>query len=188
MNTTTNQYTTEHAVAFMNGEGMDDKSRDVADYWFFNANEWEACHDHVQWAFPSNIPSVFNPNAPVVNMQQYVDGLTAQGRMHQRSLITHYLISIGLADGKSTDNVEFVQKNRVFERLHNLLTPNNHNYRRLTRLLNLLYYFDYVWGDEILKQLEKLAEFANVCRPDCVSKQTVLYWRLANAGTLTRYV
>lgn len=187
MNAAANSFTTKHAIAFTNGQGVDAKGRTIEEYWYFNADEWEDCHDHVQWAFPSDMPSDFNSNAPVVNMREYVSGLTNVGRANLGELINHYLISIGLAPNYTAVNVQF-HTIKDFERLHNLLTPNNHNYRRLTRLLNLLYYFDGEMGDELLKKLEHLAAFANLMRPghvDCVTKETMLYWRLANAGKLT---
>lgn len=187
MTTVANMYSTEHAIAFMNGTGEDDKQRNCGDYWFFNVNEWESCHDHVQWAFPSDIPSDFNSNAPVVNMREYVAGLRGEGRRNQSDLIKHYLISIGLADGYCCDNIE-LRDTKAFERLRFLLTPNNHNYRRLTRLLNLLFYFDSEWGDELIDKLVWLAAFANAVRPGCVSDETVLYWRIANAGKLNKHV
>lgn len=187
MTTVANKYSTEHAVAFTNGEGMDANGRNFEHYWYFDAYEWEECHDHVQWAFPSDIPSDFNSNAPVVNMQEYISGLTNDGRVNLGELINHYLISIGLAPNYTSNNVRF-HTIKAFERLHFLLTPNNHNYRRLTRLLNLLFYFDSEWGDKLLDKLVWLAAFANAVRPGCVSDETVLYWRIANAGKLKKHV
>lgn len=182
-----NQYSTAHAIAFMNRNGYDAAGRSLDDYWNFSLDKWEECHNHIQWAFPSDVASDFNANAPVVDMRKYVDGLDYNGHHNQNWLIKHYLLSLGLLT--TADNVNFqLTEGNPLDRIAIWLNPHDHNYRRITRLLNLLYYFNRVQGDELLQKFLTIRDFANMIKPDCIDEQTVLYWRLANAGTLTRYV
>lgn len=33
----------------------------------FDSQEWDSIHDFIQWVFPSNEPSLFNPDAPILD-------------------------------------------------------------------------------------------------------------------------
>ena len=82
------KYGTAEAVAFLNGTAPDAIGRTIEDYLAFDMDKWEECHNHVQWAFPNNEASMFNPNAPVVDMQDFANQLTWEGRDNVLKLAT----------------------------------------------------------------------------------------------------
>lgn len=190
MNTTQMQvkYGTAEALAFLHGTGSDAAGRTVDDYLQFDADTWEQCHDHIQWAFPSNIASEFNLNAPVVDMEDFSSKLNIHGYHNVKDLLANYLTSLGFFE----DNMGW-HANLSHERAKIWLSPNNHNYRRITRVLNLLH-----WIDEDLA-LDLLNEFLSVAtdRSDVIwtydtksnpvytiDIKTVIYWTKAATGNL----
>jgi hypothetical protein len=48
-------------------------------------DDLEAIHDFIQWLFPTNQPSMFNPDAPLVS-QQDIDAFRADAELQRRLL------------------------------------------------------------------------------------------------------
>lgn len=121
------------AILFLEGKGTDAKGRTLEDYFNFTLYEWEDCHDHIQWAFPSVLPSRFNINAPVLT-EQFVDKLDHKRYLNVRGnitlLINRYKQSIGLA-GYHTEEGRFVWGDVASWAGDGF----NHNFNRITRVL-----------------------------------------------------
>lgn len=183
------EYGTEDALAFLEGHGLDGAGRNIREYFLFDMDKWEECHNHVQWAFPSHIPSRFNFAAPVVNMEEFSEKLSPQGHVNVFRLMTSYLESLGFTHDKAGWHACMDWNN---ERVQTWVTPYNHNYQRISRLLNLL-----SWLNPDLA-LELLGEFLNVAeevatwtaedhmkRPvPFITTATVVYWSKAAIGKL----
>lgn len=178
---------TYDALAFVEGRGVDAAGRIIEDYFKFDADKWEECHNHVQWAFPSHIMSRFNMEAPVVDMEDFANSLTAQGHVNIKRLMSNYLTSLG-----------WFEDNRVWhadlkhQRAGLWLTPYNHNYQRISRLLNLLSWIDSNLAIELLNEFLTVAQEASKWvmedhfkRPMAViNAETVVYWSKAAIGKL----
>lgn len=134
------------ALAFLSGSSPDREGRYVNEYFTFDAARWEQCHNHIQWAFPSSVPSMFNSDAPIIDFSDfllftYVDGepvnrealyiFTALGGLMER-----YIDSIGI----SVSETGAFSVSAHPERLGWLDNPHDHNHRRLTRLFMLWYH------------------------------------------------
>lgn len=175
-------YNTNDALAFLEGKGMDGNGRMIDDYLLFTLDKWEECHNHVQWAFPSHIPSEYNTNAPVVDMKRFVENLSAVGRDNVMLLVEAYLRSLGFQYTEQKWRMDMSN-----ERTRIWVTPYNHNYQRITRLLNLLSHLDpelakHLWGEFI-----DVAEIASECSHmhiPFISAMTVVYWSKAAFGKL----
>jgi hypothetical protein len=183
MNTQTQaKYGTADAAAFLNGTAPDAIGRTVQDYLAFDADKWEECHNHVQWAFPNNEQSMFNPNAPVVDMQDFANQLTWQGQENVLNLAHNYLLSLGIVpDNKlrPTFHIDYNSPRLAIWLSH----PRDHNFLRLTRLLHVWSYID---PDRALGLLGTLADVAKVANARAVlSKQTV---DIVGADTLVFWV
>lgn len=89
-------------------------------------DKWEGCHNHVQWAFPTNIPSQFNPNAPLVtaNTIRTFKRFPTLLMMLDRLFLRFYDFLVNRANHKDT-----------------WLTPNNHNFLRITRVIQCMNMF-----------------------------------------------
>lgn len=179
------RYGTKEAADFLNGKGLDAAGRSVADYLKFDNATWEECHNHIQWAFPSHIVSQFNPDAPVVDMGELVELLNRDGYHNVFRLLTAYLYSLGFV-GRSAewydDNSVWVldENNPLSEQWQ---TPFNHNYLRITRVLNLLHYLDVEVAARYLNVFLNIAS-KNDATKRTIGVQTVVYWSKAAIGKL----
>ncbi|VTS05461.1 opioid growth factor receptor-related protein [Tuwongella immobilis] len=94
-------------------------------------DDWEFQHDFIQWLFPTNEPSRFNPDAPVLDERMIAefrrDG-TAQRRF--RETFQRWLRFCGM---ESTETgIVFVRKPRY------VWSEQNHNWLRISRVLRCL--------------------------------------------------
>lgn len=128
---------------------MDSEGRYVSEYTQFTPDKWEECHNHIQWAFPSNIPSIFNTNAPVIDWAEFKRLLGPYDApvyrsvlVNLRTLFYNYFGSIGLAMN-ADDDVVVSQEHP--EQLGWLNNPNDHNHRRITRVRMLWHYLGHYY-------------------------------------------
>jgi hypothetical protein len=61
------QAAVSQAQAFLAGTGMDGRGRTIEVILSFTNLELERVHDYIQWLFPLDEPSRFNPAAPLLN-------------------------------------------------------------------------------------------------------------------------
>lgn len=145
MFTPMNNPNTFAALAFLSGSSPDREGRYVTEYLAFTPERWEECHNHIQWAFPSSVPSMFNPNAPIIDFNEfrshtYVDGFPVSGHTEDvyialSRLMDRYMDSIGI--GVTDCGSVYLMTSQHPERLQWMNNPRDHNMRRLTRLFML---------------------------------------------------
>lgn len=185
---TLKDYGTADAVAFLDGTGKDAAGRTVEDYLKFDADKWEECHNHIQWAFPSHIKSKFNPDAPVVDMDEFYKTISVQGLYNIGLLTYNYLTSLGFTQDESGK----WHADLKHERVNVWISPCNHNYQRFSRLLNLL---SLIEPDTAIQLLDELLTVASTIKDwtvrdhfnqliPVITVETVVYWSKAAIGTL----
>ncbi len=119
-------------------------------------HEWgdyslEYIHDYIQWVFPLDTPSEFNPDAPLLT-QDDVKTLRSKPNFH------------GLVRGIYGRMILFLSTNSCF-------TPSNHNLLRVTRMLKSLR----LMGFEALS--EDMYEFLLVMTSvHKIDKSVLAYW------------
>jgi hypothetical protein len=126
-------------VDFYRGRASDDAGRTIATVWGFDAELLEWRHDFIQWLFPLRSPSGANPLAPVltdddVRVFREDDGLRARLR-RSFDLMLRFYGYVREGAGKATTIGETPD---VAVRRENWLTPGNHNFLRITRILRSL--------------------------------------------------
>jgi hypothetical protein len=160
-------------LGFYSGTGSDDRGRRLEDIWRFSHAELEVIHDFIQWLFPLAERSAYNPGAPVLDdatIERFATGATLR-RNVERSLDV-MLDFYGFArDGDRID-----QAPSFAERSANWLTPGNHNFLRLTRMLKSLTVLGLApHARELLDRLEEL--YATHER--VIGQRTMSFWRQA---------
>ena len=106
-------------VAFLEGEGTDGRGRTLFEVLAFDDARMEATHDFIQWLFPLAEPSGAVPDAPVLTPDDVL-ALRESG-----------LARCALA--AATDRME-----AFYRATHDWLMPNDHNHRRITRIIRSL--------------------------------------------------
>ncbi len=60
-------------VKYYAGDGVDGAGRNISRVLSWSDDEFESCHDHIQWLFPTRTPSSFNRGAPTLTDTDIVD-------------------------------------------------------------------------------------------------------------------
>lgn len=131
-------------IQFHLGLAPDNKGRFREDYLAFTENDWHACHDVVQWAFPTKTKSAYNPNAPVVP-EDFELGDNTDVQQSILELLQAFLLSLNIIMEPATDGIhftKFVRLNSPLGLVPNWNIRNDHNHLRLTRIIECLGVFD----------------------------------------------
>lgn len=121
-------------IEFYQGTGTDSEGRSLEDMWNFSDDEMEFEHDYIQWMFPLETRSRFNPLAPVLDdddIRAFHDdpGL----RENLRKSLDRFLAFLGFAreEDRIVPAADFPTKQAIF------MEP-DHNWLRVTRALTSL--------------------------------------------------
>jgi hypothetical protein len=127
-------------VPFLKGEGPDDKGRTIEEIHSWDNARLEATHDYIQWIFPLKLPSAYNLAAPLLNkdiIEIIQNDFVCRNNFQESFEIM--LKFYGMMHDINEDGVHLVGKNEDFEgRSQFWLTPNNHNLKRISRILECL--------------------------------------------------
>jgi hypothetical protein len=121
-------------VEFYCGTGTDAKGRLLDDFFSWNDDKFEGCHDHIQWMFPSDVPSNYNRHAPVLTEEDVA--LLRSKPVVQTYLTQAFLTFLQFAglewrEGMVVKAANFNERRVIWK------TP-NHNWPRMTRVLRCL--------------------------------------------------
>ena len=142
-------------VKFYENRAHDNFGRSLIEMQHYNHEQLENDHKYIQWMFPSSIKSVFNQSAPVLKRKD-VEYIKQSEKIKENMKISLMVITdfLGLAKDY-VENKYFVKNSRV----EKWLTPENHNFIRLSRILRSLILFDL--KDEAQLLLNCLTEIYN---------------------------
>lgn len=161
------------AVAFLLGEAPDHKGRMVGEYANFTKEEWETQHDVIQWAFPTRTQSAFNKDAPLLPDGEFDCPVLA--RQNLLVLLKRYLESLNIISMTSLSPNHLLDYHYLNSHLYyNWVRRGNHNYRRLTRVLESLGCFELdPFRDDLASFL--VFDFAMQFSRE-IGAETVVYW------------
>jgi hypothetical protein len=145
-------------IKFLRSEGRDHKCRTLIGLLAMNDAELEKSHDVIQWLFPSDLPSMYAPFAPVLTAEDI------------ETMKTDEIVQAAL-------KMCLERMIHFYENSNHWITLHNHNYKRITRMLRCLWLaglkHDYV-------SLSKALDDVFIENPDTVGEETYLYWKNAN--------
>ena len=134
-------YVLTSVVAFYRLTGLDHRNRSLRDIHDFDFHELELTHDYIQWLFPLPEPSEANPAAPLLSPTdvaafQSDSALQAELARSFERMLSFFGLEIVPARGSRHQRIvkadHFESRSRVW------LTPGNHNFLRITRILRAL--------------------------------------------------
>lgn len=165
-------------IAFYRGLGPDNSGRYLRDVQQQSLQELEAVHNYIQWLFPLPEPSAAVPNSPVLTPEDIVAFRTDAGLKTGllksfEMMLAFYGLELADLNGqlRVTPAASFPARSRVW------LTPYNHNFLRLTRILRCLEQL----GCEChaLALLEALQDLYRR-HSDVIGSTTLQYWQKAH--------
>lgn len=132
--------TPDPILDFFRGTGTDHAGRRHAEILAWPDHRLESAHDYIQWVFPLRERSRYNPDAPVllpetINAFHRDDELRASLlRGFLRMAALYGFATRAFADGsiQLDPGPDFAARSRFW------LTPGNHNFLRITRILTSL--------------------------------------------------
>lgn len=99
--------------------------------WAFSDNDLEQSHDVIQWLFPTVEPSMFNPDAPsLTNRDIELWKANPELKINLRESFNRFLSFLGF---EYEDGTLFLKHKK-----NNVWCGFNHNWLRITRVLNCL--------------------------------------------------
>lgn len=134
---------TQRIVPFYLGKQQDSQGRMIQEIWAWDFRELEGVHNYIQWLFPLPEKSAFNPDAPIVNnevIEAFQNDPTLRHNLLQS--LTVMLRFYGLQRQEiSQEKVIITQSEDYPNRKREWMSPSNHNYLRITRILKCLMIF-----------------------------------------------
>jgi hypothetical protein len=121
-------------IEFYLGEVPDFQGRTIHDILNFDFGELEAVHDYIQWLFPLKERSQFNPDAPILSDQDIRKFRDSE--VLKRTLLSAFVRILGLYGLEIQD--QKVVRSPTWDQRKRWLTPYNHNFLRITRILTSL--------------------------------------------------
>lgn len=163
--------------AFYRGDGVDHKGRRIEDVLRLSVREMEETHDYIQWLFPLTEPSSVSMHAPVLG-ERCIATLTDDPhfratlrRAFDKMLGFYGLKLIGAGPTARITKAAFYER-----QARNWLTPDNHNFMRLTRIMRSMVLFsEHVLARALLFCLQEIAGHS----PEIVSANAQRHWRQA---------
>lgn len=145
-------------IQFYRNKCTTDSGHYLSDILKWDAKQWEACHDFIQWAFPLTEPSAYNPNAPLLSEDEInVFKLSKDIQMTITSIVERAKRFLG-----------FYSK----EKPH-WFKSRDHNMLRVTRILRFL---NLVGRSEDMMEIYSWLINQDIKFPNIVSEETISYW------------
>lgn len=136
----------------------------------------ELDHTYIQWLFPTDMFSRYNPEAPLLD-SIVITAFQNSPELRKR-LLASFIVMMRFYGFRQKGN--FLWLNKTFrERSQVWLTPYNHNYARLTRIM---------WSMRLLgfkrlsHELYECLHAIYLDHKDVISQETMAYWEETQYG------
>ncbi len=162
-------------VEFYRGEAPDPVGRSLQDIWQWDAGRLEWTHNYIQILFPNRDPSAFNWWAPTLD-EETIAAFRADPALRANLARSHDLMLrfYGLEYDPATKKI--VKRPDFSECARNWISPWNHNYLRITRILLAL--MDLGLEERAQAFFAALEEIYRTHGKD-IGKESLGYWRAA---------
>lgn len=164
-------------ISFYSGQSPDAAGRMIDTILCWDDSKLEEVHDYIQWLFPLQEKSDYNPLAPIINEEEIK---TFQNNDNLKEKLTESFARLlnfyGFGFNESEDQHIVICSDNFQHQSRNWLTKYNHNHLRITRILkclSLLGLKDY--ASAFMKVLEVVYDEY----PQIVGTETLSYWRKA---------
>jgi len=163
-------------IGFLRGERADWDGRWLSDICKWSDEQLEDDHHYIQWLFPLTTDSeaVFAPVLREFELKDLRKDPTVQNQMIKslRQMLSFY----GFVLSTKEREIEVLPSERYEERVCVWMTPNNHNYRRISRILGSLKLAQLdAYAQAFLQALERLYQTA--AGQAAIDDVAMWYWR-----------
>jgi hypothetical protein len=161
-------------VDFLLHDGRSEHGWNFNDVMQWSESALEYNHTYIQWLFPLDAPSIAVKSSPFLNHDDFKllsQSKKVQGRTSRAFYLFLGFLGLNYRNGQVLKKANFDMRSKVW------LTPKNHNYMRISRVLKNL---------TLMKREDEARAFADFLTSmneskDVVDDETLHYWRLAIA-------
>jgi hypothetical protein len=164
-------------VRFYVGDGPDHRGRDLLQLQNQTDDGLERNHDYIQWLFPLPEKSGANPEAPTLtqaDIRAFTDSEELRGNLLKS--LTVMLRFYGLEQIDAPEGVQIRRAESFEPRSRTWLTPFNHNFLRITRILRCL---SLLGCDRHAAALFDCLQGIYRDHPTIIGQETFRYWKTA---------
>lgn len=137
------------------------------DIWNFDFKQLENKHDYIQWMFPNKKRSKFNIFCPTLKDETIINNNEIKNNIKNSFLVMLNFYGLKYSNGI------IVKSDNYSNRLCKWCTKNNHNFLRITRILNCLILFGFKKeANDFFKILTQIYKENN----DVISQTSYEYW------------
>ena len=159
-------------LKFYKNEAKNNRGVALEDIWSYSDVQLERKHNYVQWLFPTDDKSSFNWSSPVlsredVEMLRNDETIMKNFRKSLEIMMSFYGFELSDNSVVFADNFEMKAKNWI--------TPNNHNYKRISRILRFLTIFEF---DDIKMSLVKILDKVYERCGDMIGDKSYRIWKI----------
>jgi len=162
---------------FYLGQMPDQRGRVLCDLHAQTLESLERTHDYIQWLFPLPEPSSANPDAPLLcasDIDAFAESQELRGNLLRSLLVM--LQFYGLELVLTAAGPEIHRSGTFHLRSKVWLTPSNHNFLRLTRILRSLTLLGCKeYADALLRCLDEIYRDNTAI----IGQETYRYWKAA---------
>lgn len=166
-------------IKFLRGEGSDHKNRIIEYIIAYEDYRWDECHDFIQWLFPLPVASNFfkGEGCPILTHLDVEYGRDSnEVKAGLMMGVKRFVTFLGLEQRHSTN---FIRAKNFDNQAKFWLRANDHNHLRINRMLQCLVLFGL---DEVARAIFKCLSLIKCDFPDCITDETMVYWRNALTG------
>ena len=128
---------------------------------------WETSHDFIQWIFPLNEPSQYNPNAPLLDVEDI--------ELFKKDFVLRKNVLLAFSRFKS-----FLQKEE--SNTKPIWLDRKHNYLRITRVIRFLSLIGF--GEQAAELFYYSIKCSEMFPSAGITKENIEYWFFALSGDL----
>jgi Opioid growth factor receptor (OGFr) conserved region len=174
----------EDLLRYYSGEGCDGGGRSLAEVQGWPDGSLERVHDFIQWMFPLGERSAFNPDAPVLDgtaMAQFLSSPKLRAALHVSfaRMLDFYGLEI-----RESPSMRIIPSAAFRRRSSEWVTPRNHNYLRITRILKSLSILGLKEeANQFFECLSNIYDSQDKRNPP-IPLETLRYWKAAIAENI----
>ncbi|MGA2785660.1 MAG: opioid growth factor receptor-related protein [Candidatus Bathyarchaeia archaeon] len=121
-------------VKFYLGERVHPSRYTIDDVWRFSYEQLEKTHDYIQWIFPLTIPSSHVQDIPILNKEEVHEFRTNE--ILRPKVLNSFRLMLNFYGFEMTGDT--IIPSPEFKNQSGWLYPKNHNYLRISRILESL--------------------------------------------------
>ena len=171
-------------MRFYRGDGTDSEGRRLDEILSWDDRLLEGVHDYIQWLFPLDERSAFNPDSPLVtrtDRDEFRSDETLAANLRRAFIRMLAFYGFHLVETNATTTVE--RASAWPSRSTTWLRRHNHNFLRQTRIIRSLTLLGQpllarAFGEALLKEHEHA--------PAVIGSTTAGYWKDALSRTYSR--